>query len=167
MLAKDETLTIRIDPPHILMEFFSDEPKTDDRMQVEELIRKHHDEITIHKHVQHLKPDWKRYRELVLQNRIFVVSARLGTRIVGYGIFFVQRHLHDKDLIYAMDDLFYIDADVRGKRLGKGLIETAEAHAKLRGAKILLLRAKVGSQAEKLLPFIGYSPFETVLAKEL
>ena len=150
-----------------LQQLFSDDEKTDARKQLEALTQKHQDEIVVHKHVQKLNPDWPRYRELARQDRIFMVLAFSAGKIVGYIVVFVQKHLHDRELIYAMDDLYYIDPDVRGAGLGAGLITAAEKEAVRRGAKLLLLRTKQHTNFGGFLEHIGYRPFETVYTKEL
>ena len=163
----EDSINYSIEPNGKMIEFFSDEPATPDRWQVERLIAKHQDEIVVHWHLQKLRPDWKRYRELVGQNRIFTVFAREGATIVGYIVVFVLRHLHDKELTYSMDDLYYIDPTARGAAIGAGMIMAAEREAKRRGSRLMTLRAKVGSPAHAFLHRIGYHDFEMVCAKEL
>ena len=160
-------ITYRVESKDWLMGFFSDIPTTPDRLQVEALIKKHQDEIVVHKHLQRLDPDWKRYRELVQQNRIFVIFARDEYEIVGYIVVFVLRHLHDRTLVYSMDDLYYIEQTQRGAGIGAGMIAAAERHAKKLGSRLMTLRAKKDSRAARFLQLIGYHEFETVYAKEL
>ena len=166
-MEKEATIEYRVESKEWMLEFFSDVPTTDDRDQMDRLTEKHQAEIVIHKHLQKRNADWKRYRELVNANRIFMVMARRDGNVVGYIVLFVQFHLHDRALKYSMDDLYYIDPAVRGVGLGSRMIEMAENEARRRGSRLNLLRAKVGTPAAAFLEHIGYHPFETVYAKEL
>ena len=117
--------------------------------------------------------DWARQRvsgapaARDLELPLFALSAYVGDRLIGYSVNFLMRHLHYADLVYAQNDLLFIDKDYRASRAGLALIRATEAHAKAKGAQMLIWHAKPGTALEALLPRMGYGVQDIMFSKEV
>lgn len=149
-----------------LIEFFTD-PNHPVRLKMQPLIEAHQEEIVLHKHVQKLNPDWPRYAELAKTGRIFMVFGFADDELIAYALMFVQKHLHDKELVYALDDVYYVKQDERQAGTGAKLIAQCEEEARARGAKLITMRTKLHRSHIAFFEFNGYHQFEMVMAKEL
>ena len=135
--------------------------------QAQQLFAAHWDEIALNKGMMVLKPDVERYQALEASGVLFALSAYVGDRLIGYSVNFLMRHLHYADLVYAQNDLLFIDKDYRASRAGLALIRATEAHAKAKGAQMLIWHAKPGTALEALLPRMGYGVQDIMFSKEV
>ncbi len=135
--------------------------------QAQQLFAAHWDEIALNKGMMVLKPDAERYQALEASGVLFALSAYVGDRLIGYSVNFLMRHLHYADLVYAQNDLLFIDKDYRASRAGLALIRATEAHAKAKGAQMLIWHAKPGTALEALLPRMGYGVQDIMFSKEV
>ena len=135
--------------------------------QAQQLFAAHWDEIALNKGMMVLKPDVERYQALEASGVLFALSAHVGDRLIGYSVNFLMRHLHYADLVYAQNDLLFIDKDYRASRAGLALIRATEAHAKAKGAQMLIWHAKPGTSLEALLPRMGYGVQDIMFSKEV
>ncbi|GAA0956005.1 GNAT family N-acetyltransferase [Virgisporangium aurantiacum] len=71
---------------------------------------------------------WEEFRR---DDRIHVLGARLDGRLVGIAQFLVHASTTSSDLCYLQD--LFTDADVRGRGVGRSLIEAVSDWARERG----------------------------------
>jgi hypothetical protein len=88
-------------------------------MQIESLCEKlqsdikpilldNYDELTANKHVVKLNPDWDRYYDLQNHGKLKVFTMRdSDEKLVGYAAFFIDTHIHYKDLLVATNDVIF------------------------------------------------------------
>lgn len=66
-----------------------------------------------------LAVDWGHLKGLEHAGSYWVISARLGNRLVGYNAFFMNRHTRHRYTVYAVNDVIYLAREER--RGGAGL----------------------------------------------
>jgi len=138
------------------------------REHADALIKAHYDEIARKKHLMVLDPDWEKYELLESVGKLFGLAAYDDDRLVGYSLNLIDTHLHYRGLIYAQNDVVFVDPDYRGARVFPLLNVAAEKRAKALGAKLFLMHAKEGSDLERILRKRSeYAVQDIIFAKEL
>ena len=91
-----------------------------------DMLDAHYQEITTHKHLTKLKPDYEAYLEMEKDDAIRVFTVRTDDgELIGYFVTFIQPHIHYSDCIYAMNDILYIHPDHRGGTIAYRLFKKA------------------------------------------
>lgn len=119
-----------------------------------------------------LAVDWDHLRYLEKAGSYWIISARIGNRLVGYNAFFMNRHTRHKHTIYAVNDVLYLE---RASRKGaNGLVFLRESDRLLKdagAAKIqygVKLHVKLGASQGTLgdlLVRLGYRHTEDIYTK--
>ncbi len=128
------------------------------------LLRAHYEELTLHKEVVRLDPDWERYLELEGEGKLAILVMRKEGEMVGYSVFFLTRHLHYRGLFFAMNDVLFLREDLRGG-MGLRLIRESEKRLGELGVKKIVWHAKSGTVLASLLPRLGYQVEDIALGK--
>lgn len=134
---------------------------------VDEMLQNHWKEVALDQELMKLDPDYERYRKLVEQNALVVITAREDDKMIGYAIYFLARHLHYKTLLMALEDIHYIDPTHRNQGVGSAMLAKGEEVLKGLGVCYVHLRKKAKSEETNLYADLGYSPIETVWGKRL
>ena len=138
------------------------------REHADALIKAHYTEIARKKHLMVLDPDWEKYELLESVGKLFGLAAYAEDRLVGYSLNFIDNHPHYRGLVYAQNDVVFVDPDYRGASVFALLNSSAERMAKGLGAKLFLLHAKEGSDLERILrKRPEYAVQDIIFAKEL
>ncbi len=132
----------------------------------QELLHEHYLELTKHKEVVKLAPDWEAYEGLEAAGKLMSLVVRAEGVLVGYAAFLIGPHLHYRDLFVAVNDVLFLKAEYRGST-GVRLIKAVEDLMQKLGVQKILWHAKPGTVLEKLLPRMDYSPEDTVFGKLL
>lgn len=133
-----------------------------------ELFAAHYDEITRHKDVCKLDPDWAAYERVEKAGALLAIGAWVGSTMVGYSVTIVVPHLHYVDTILAQNDVLYVAPEHRGSSVGGRLISETERLAKERGASIMTWHAKPGTALDTLMTRLRrYSVHETIYARTM
>lgn len=90
------------------------------------LLRDHYDELTLHKDVVQLDPDWRLYEALHRDQMLRIYTARDDDVLVGYAIFFVNYHPHYRQLLRAVNDVLFLAKDYRHGSTGLRLVAFAD-----------------------------------------
>lgn len=102
------------------------EPLAAIRPELEGLLALHYEELTKHKDVVKLKPDWGKYEALDAQGALPIYTARDAGRLIGYAIFFLAFHLHYSDVLCATNDVLFLHPDYRQGSAGLRLVRYAD-----------------------------------------
>ena len=133
-----------------------------------DLFAEHWDEIALNKQVMALKPDAARYEAMEASGALFILAAfNQDGVLVGYSVNFVMRHLHYADLCVASNDLLFVSKEHRHGRLGLQLIRATEAHAKEKGARLMLWHAKQNTPLADIMPRLGYGVQDIIFSREV
>ena len=92
---------------------------------VEKLFQDHYEELSVTKQYK-LNPDY----EVYIQNsgRIKVILCKDDDDIVGYIVFFIAPHLHYKDCLMAIEDIYYLKPEYRKGTVGIKMFKYAEKY---------------------------------------
>jgi hypothetical protein len=134
---------------------------------IQPLLLLHYAELTRNKERVKLDPIWERYAQLEASNpqALQIFTARDDGALVGYAAFFVQPHLHYRDLFPAINDVLFVHPDRRDST-GLRLIRYCEKQLKPHAQKIVF-HVKPDTPMAALLPKIGYQPEEMIFGKFL
>jgi len=117
----------------------------------------HYAEISTHKELKKLKPDYDAYLELELNGNLRVMTVREDNNMIGYCVTFIQPHIHYIDCTYALNDILFIHPDHRGGTVGYRLIKEAIRDLKENtDANILCIHMKVKYPFRNLLAKFGF-----------
>jgi GNAT superfamily N-acetyltransferase len=131
------------------------------------LLEEHYAELATVPDIMLLKPDVERYQTLEAAGNLFAIGmfdihGDGGETLVGYSVNIVCTNLHYGDLLMCQNDLLFVRKSHRRGMTGMRLITATERAAKERGVKMMLWHAKPGTTLDRMLPKLGYDPFETI-----
>jgi hypothetical protein len=94
--------------------------------------------------------------------------ARDGGAMVGYAVFFVRPNPHYATSVQAVQDVFYLDPQLRGVT-GVRFLQFCEAELRAEGVQVMYHHAKVAPHLPmgRILARLGYEPVDTIFAKRL
>jgi GNAT superfamily N-acetyltransferase len=131
------------------------------------LLEEHYAELATVPDIMLLKPDVERYQTLEAAGSLFAIGmfdihGDGAETLVGYSVNIVCTNLHYGDLLMCQNDLLFVRKSHRRGMTGMRLITATERAAKDRGVKMMLWHAKPGTTLDRMLPKLGYEPFETI-----
>lgn len=132
---------------------------------IKPLIENHWEEIALNKEKIKLNPDWEIYEALNDIDRLRIFTVRDDGRLVGYNILIINKHLHYKDHVFAVNDLIFIDEAYRGRTVAYRLIKYVEKMLKESGVSVMVMNMKVKSPFDKLLEGCGFTYVERIYSK--
>lgn len=115
------------------------------------LLEKQVEELTTHKDIMKLSPDFDSYKHLADRDLIYGVYAYLDGDLIGYSLNILSNHMHYADLICAVNDILFVDKNYRKSGIGKKIMDKSEEEAKNRGAGVFLQKAKPNTPLYNLL----------------
>lgn len=101
-------------------------------------------------------PDRKRYLEIEKAGtlRLFTMRAE-GKKLVGYGLFFVVPHLHYSKVLWAMQDVLYVDPAYRGRSAVR-FIRWTDSRLRDEGVGVVYRHVSVRRDYSRTLERMGY-----------
>ena len=146
---------------------FTLEPLTESlKEEVEPLLEKHWREIA-HDLTIPLEPRWDVYFALQQTGALSFFTARVGGKLVGYAVFFLNFNLHYGSSFQAQQDIVFIEPDFRRGTLGTRLIKYAEEQLKASGVQVVLHHVKQKHNWGPLLERLGYSLVDLIYLKRI
>jgi hypothetical protein len=139
----------------------------DIREPIEELLQQHYEELTLHKNIMKLAPDWDQYRTHMDRGELMVLAAYFGSRLVGYSVFFLYKNIHYKNSIMAKNDVLFLSRPYRQGRMGINLIKRSEAVLKDLGVSKVVWHVKCHSDFRPILHRLGYADEDVMVGKAL
>jgi hypothetical protein len=135
--------------------------------ELQTLLVDHYDELTLNKHKVKLNPNWIRYFELEQQGKLHVFTLRNQGQMLGYSVFFLDRHIHYDDLMVATNDIIYLKKDQRLGVSGIRLLKYSEQQMKLLGADKITWHVKMSQDFRPILHRMGYADEDVIVGKIL
>lgn len=148
---------------------FTEESVKDGGAELEALTRAHYDEIAIHKDIE-LKPRWDVYYKAEEMGKTRYYTVRDETdKLLGYALFFVDKHIHYADCTVANQDVVFLDQSIRGKKAGALFIAWCDEQLKNVGVQLVMhhVKAKPELDFSPLLEKMGYSIADKIYTKRL
>ena len=111
---------------------------------------------------------WPTYEILERDRRSLLVVAIDGAELVGFALYHIFPHLHHKDeLLIGQSDMIGVRPSLRGKGIGRKLIEKAEELLRARGCTNMVHQHRKIYEVEPLFAKLGFKPIEVSYMKEL
>ena len=133
--------------------------------ELPKLISMHWEEIALNQDVIKLDPDWEAYEKMEQDGKLRIFTSREDGYLVGYFIVILNRSLHYKEHIHAMNDIIFLHPKHRKGFMGIKLIKFAEKCLKDDGISFLIINSKIHKQFDAILNRMGYSHIENVFTK--
>ncbi len=114
-----------------------------------DLLRAHWQELGAPAGQATLDPDFARFVQLEDLGLFRVWAARDGATLAGYIGWFIQPHLHYRSTLYAVEDLFLLEASYRRGLNGYRMFTTAIDALRDLGVKRCIVHEKVHFEAER------------------
>jgi hypothetical protein len=121
------------------------------------LLVKHWDEVG---EGGELSFNWAAYAEADASGSLVPMVMRADGALVGYAFFFLGPNNHQKNIIKAVSDIFYIEPPYRGHALK--LINLSKAILRDSGAEKVYFVSKTGTRAATLLKSLKLTLVEEV-----
>lgn len=135
--------------------------------EAHELLKQHWQEIAPYQDLFVLNPNTHFYLDTEKRGALFIVTARLNAKLIGYVVMIVAPHAHYKDVLMATDDIHFLHKDYRKSRIGLGMFRAAEGFMKDRGVKVMMLRTKAKHDHGAIFERMGYDLQDLVYTKRL
>ena len=120
-----------------------------DEPNLQDMLDAHWHELGVHKDEMPLDPDYQRYVELNDVGLFRVWAGRDGGTLVAYLAFFIQPHLHYRQTLTAVEDLFMLAPTHRKGMTGIKMFTSAFEALKDLGVRRLICHSKTAFQAER------------------
>jgi len=128
------------------------------------LIARHYGEIAWKRESIPLDVNQAQYLVLEAKNMLRIHTARVNGSLVGYSAWFLTRHLHYRQTLFANNDVLYIAPEYRGGA-GAAFIQFCEADLRACGAHAIILHIKSVLDWSRLAQNLGYEQVETIHQK--
>lgn len=112
-------------------------------------------------------PDYKRYIKLDEAGMFVIITCRDEGKLIGYCIFSMFPHIRYQSCKFAIEDLYYIKPEYRGKGLGKKLFIVTEEALKEKGVNQVVFSTKTYQDYSKVFESLGYQFFEKNFTKRI
>lgn len=143
------------------MDITYQEEKLEDILEeVKPLFQKHWEELALNKDTRPLDPDYASYIMLSGLQIVRVFTVRLDKKIVGYSIWFINKHMHYQTWLYALSDVYWLDPDQRKTGVSYDFFFKIEDWLKSIGVKSILIQDKIEHSHAKFFNQLGYKPIE-------
>jgi hypothetical protein len=136
--------------------------------EMQELTRLHYEEIALHKEAIPLDPMWEEYATLERIGRLVIFTARDEGKLIGYGFFFINQHMHYARTKIAINDVLFLHPDYRkGTMAGIRLIRFCEQQLAQMAVDKITWHIKVKHDWGAILDRMGYADEDIVKGKML
>jgi GNAT superfamily N-acetyltransferase len=133
--------------------------------EIKPLLDLHYEEIANNKDVIKLNPDYAMYKKLCDAGVMRIITARDDSKLIGYCICLIKYHLHYKDSLTALNDIFYISKDYRKGLIGVKLFIKTEEILKKYGVQRVIMNTKMHHDVGAIFDRLGYKETERVFTK--
>jgi len=113
------------------------------------LLRAHWVEVGRNRDVMVLNPVWPLYEQMERTGMLLALAAWDGETLVGYSVTFVMQNLHYGDVVYAQNDVIFVEQSKRGAGVFLRLRDETEARAEAMGAVEIRWHAKHGTALDR------------------
>ena len=125
----------------------------------------HYEEVAADKEIE-LNPSYETYTTLALLGILHVVTVRNNdNNLIGYYIAIVTPHLHYKQSLTAVTDIYYLDPEYRFGRIAIDFFKFIESSLKDRGVQRIYTMTKSFANKGKIFEYLGYTEKERIYTK--
>lgn len=134
--------------------------------ELKPLFEIHWKEIALHQDIIKLDMCYDEYIAIEKQGGLHLIVARDAGRIVGYHLAFIRPHLHYRQSLSAIVDIYFVLPSHRGGT-GMRMLRFAEKSLKARGVQKIFTACKLHHDVGRLFDRLGYQEIERMYAKVL
>ena len=134
--------------------------------EAQPLLVAHWREIAHYQDIE-LAPEFSVYEVAEQHGNLRCYTARAGTKLVGYAVFFVRHNPHYRNSLQAVQDVLFVLPEHRKGMAGVRLIRHAEQSLKAEGVQVVYHHVKRTNQVGRLLGRLGYDLVEEIYSKRL
>lgn len=133
--------------------------------EVDELLQLHYEEVALHRDRIKLDPMWDQYVALEKLGMLAIYTARNDDgKLIGYSAFFINKHMHYKDTVIAINDVLFLHPDYRDGIQGYRFIKFCHDQLVERGGiNKITWHVKLKKDWSKVLHKLGYTDEELVV----
>lgn len=132
--------------------------------EMKALLELHWKEIAMNQDLIKLDPCYDEYITFEHQGMLHLVVARDAGRMVGYHLSFIRPHLHYKNSLSAIVDIYFVLPECRGGA-GFKLLRFVEQSLKARGVQKIFTACKLHHDIGTLFDRLGYTEIERMYTK--
>lgn len=132
--------------------------------EIEPLLHKHWHEIAHYKDIP-LNPDWSRYIQVEEAGALRVFTVRKNEKLIGYCVYLLNKNMHYKDSLQALQDILFIDPEHRGG--GMKFLKWCDEQLRLEGVQAVYQHIKLKHNFGPMLERLGYELVDLIYAKRL
>lgn len=144
---------------------FRVEKLADTANEIAPLLTHHWREIALNQDKIKLNVDWERYLALERAGYLHLVTVRAGDRLVGYHCLIVTPHLHYRDDLFAVSDVYFLLPDFRRGSAGVRLFRFTEKTLKARGVKVIVINTKLHKDNSRIFEHLKMRETERIWTK--
>jgi GNAT superfamily N-acetyltransferase len=142
--------------------------------EAQELLEQHWEEIALNKDKIKLAIDKDRYKHLYDSGILHIVTVRDANeqkwsydpgKLIGYHVSMIVPHLHYKNDLHGMTDIFFIHPDYRKGRIGIEMFKFVEKSLKERGVVKLMTAVKLHKDIGAIFERLGWTEIERLYSK--
>jgi hypothetical protein len=133
------------------------------RKDIDSLLDLNYAELTLNKQCIKLNPDWEKYAKLEHEGKLTIFTVRDDSDLVGYSFFFIDTHIHYKDLLVATNDVLFLHKDYRKGMTGIKFLKFCDSN--LAGVDKIVWHVKDSNDFKPILYRMGYNNEDTILGK--
>ena len=100
------------------------------------ILEEHWKEITVYRDIP-LDPEYDLYETLEKTGSLAIYTIRVQGELVGYSVYFVRRHLHYRNHVWANNDILLVRKPYRNFGIGKQLLDFVENDLRSRGVNVI------------------------------
>ena len=119
----------------------------------------------LHKDVVKLNPNWEEYDRREKNGKFMFISMRSDDELIGYSAWFIDTHIHYKDLVVASNDVIFLKRDYRSGMNGIKLIKKSEEFVKTRNVHKITWHIKESNDFTVILNRMGYATEDIIVGK--
>ena len=112
-----------------------------------------------------LEMDYERYYHLESIGSLKCITARNNGILVGYCWMIVSTHLHNKNTLFAFEDIYFLAPECRNGRVGLRLFQYVESVMKSLGVVKIVMTTKTLVDHSRLFKYLGYINTELCFSK--
>lgn len=112
-------------------------------------------------------PDKDNYLILEKTDMLRLFTVRKDGRLIGYAMFIVTPHSHYTKMMWAIQDVIYVDEAYRFGRLTMRFIDYQDALLREGGVDVVLRQVSVKVDYSKMLERMGYTEKERGFTRRL
>lgn len=131
------------------------------------ILHEHYDRTDTKIDIPPVNYNWLHYKAVEDTGMLLCLGAREEGKMLGFAMYYVMKHPHHVDALWAACDGLCVSVDGRGKGVGRKLLEFAEQEFRQMGVTRMIQMGRSWYKGETLYEKMGFTMTEQVFYKDL